>query len=60
MEMLFKNILPVFHTVVLTLKSMCACVCEREREKERGGERKSNNLFWHFMLFVSSKALLYI
>ena len=60
--MLFKNTLPVFHTVVLTLKSMCACVRERERERERerGGERKSNNLFWYFMLFVSSKALLYI
>ena len=38
MEMLFKNILPVFHTVVLTLKSMCACVREREgkREVEKG------------------------
>ena len=58
--MLFKNILPVFHTVVLALKSMCACVCERERENERGGERKSNSLFWYFMLFVSLKALLYV
>ena len=39
MEMLFKNILPVFHTVVLTLKSMCACVCVREREREREVEK---------------------
>ena len=62
-EMLFKNILPGFHISVLTCKK-CVCVCERERERERenerGAERKSSNLFWYFMLFVCSKALLYI
>ena len=57
-EMLFKNVLSVVHIIVLTCKkNVCMCVCERENE--RSGERKSN-LFWYFMLLVSSKALLYI
>ena len=58
-EMLFKNLLPVYHIIVLSCKKN-VCVCVRERENERSRERKSNNLFWYFMLLVSSKALLYI
>ena len=58
-EMLFKNLLSVFHIIVLTCKKN-VCMCVRERENERSGERKSKNLFWYFMLLVSSKALLYI
>lgn len=54
-----KMILPVFHIIVLTRKKyVCVRVCMCVRENERG--KVTTYLFWYFMLFVSSKALLYI